>query len=124
MPPTELGRSRDDGDGRMSEKMSDAQLRAILTEIWGPPWKRKPKPKVVTNEGVEVRNATVKVSPDDPNYRRDDGGVVKVRRNDYVTINMSAWEEQQRQKKEDRRHRRRLDPARLGLYGPVDEDDE
>jgi hypothetical protein len=105
------------------QKMTDAQLRAILTEIWGPP--RKPnKPKVVTNEGVEVRDATVKVSPDDPNYRKDDGGVVKVKRNDFVTINMSVWEEQQRQRREDRRFRRMLDPARLGLYGPVDDDDE
>jgi hypothetical protein len=106
----------------MSEKISDAQLREILTEIWGPP-RPKPKPKVVTNEGVEIRDATVKVSPDDPNYRQDDGGLVKVRRKDFVTINMAAWEEQQRLKMEDRRHRRRLDPARMGLYGPVDEND-
>jgi hypothetical protein len=108
----------------MSEKMSDAQLRAILTEIWGPPWKRKPKPKVVTNEGVEVRDVTVKVSPDDPNYRQDDGGVVKVRRNDFVTINMSAWEEQIRQRREDRLRLKEIDPYRLGLYGPIDDEDD
>jgi hypothetical protein len=103
------------------QKMSDAELRAILTEIWGPP--RKPRPKVVTNEGKEIRDAIVTVSPADPNYRESDDGVVKVRRKDFVTVNMAVYEEQQRQRREDRRRRRELDPFRLGLYGPIDEDD-
>jgi hypothetical protein len=109
----------------MSERqeMTDAEVDAILDRIWGPP-PPKPKPKAVTSEGTVIRDATVKVSPDDPNYKKDDGGVVKVKRSDFVTINMAAYEEQQRQRREDRRHRRRLDPARLGLYGPVDDDDE
>jgi hypothetical protein len=109
----------------MSEekKMTDAEVDAILDKIWGPA-PPKPKPKAVTNDGEVIRDATVKVSPDDPNYKKDDGGVVKVKRNDFVRINMEVWEEQQRQRREDRRHRRRLDPARLGLYGPVDDDDE
>ena len=50
--------------------------------------------------------------------------VVQVRRPDYVTINMKAYEEQQRLKaewkEEDRRRRKELDPDRLGLYGPID----
>ena len=104
------------------KKMTDAEVDAILDRIWGPP-PPKPKPKAVTSEGEVIRDATVKVSPDDPNYRRDDGGVVKVRRNDFVRINMAAYEEQQRQRREDRRHRRRLDPSRLGHWGPIDEDE-
>lgn len=103
--------------------MSDAELKALLEEIWGPP-RRKPKPKVVTSDGNEVRDALVRVSPDDPNYRKDDDGMVRVRRADFVTINIPLWEEQQRLKREDRRRRREIDPYRLGLYGPIDDDED
>ena len=104
------------------QTMTDDEIMTILTEIWGPP--RKPdKPKVVTSDGELVRDAQVKVSPADPNYAKSEDGMVKVRRKDFVTINMRAWEEQQAWKREDRLRRRALDPARLGIWGPLDEDD-
>jgi hypothetical protein len=108
----------------MSEdrKMSRAEVKAIIEEIWGPP--PKPKPKVVTTEAGVVRNANVRVSPSDPNYAASDNGVVKVRRSsDFVTIRMDLYEEQMRLKREDRLRRKALDPARLGIWGPTDEDD-
>jgi hypothetical protein len=108
------------------QKMTSQEVRAILYEIWGPPpnpkpeiWglpPPKPKPKVVTSDGEAVRDATVKVSEADPNYKKSDEGVVQVRREDWVTVNMQAYEEQQWLKAEDRRHRREIDPCRLGHW--------
>ena len=83
----------------------------------------RPRPRLVCVDGRVVGDAVVVVSERDPNYPGSDGGVVRVRRSDFVTINMAVWEEQQRQKREDRRLRRALDPCRLGLYGPIDEDE-
>jgi hypothetical protein len=103
-------------------KMTRAEVKAIIEEIWGPP-PPKPKPKVVVDEAEVIRNADVRVSPDDPNYRKSDEGMVRVRRSDFVTINMEVWEEQMKQKRIDRLRRKALDPARLGIWGPVDEDD-
>ena len=103
------------------QKMTFEEMEAILDEICGP--KPKPKPKVVANEGEVVRDVEVQVSPKDPNFRKADDGMVRVRRPGFVTINMEVWEEQQRQKKEDRRHRREIDPARMGIWGPVDDED-
>src|SRR5262249_24090780 len=40
------------------------------------------------------------------------------------TARMDLWEEQRRQRKEERLRRRALDPCRLGLYGPIDDEDE
>jgi hypothetical protein len=97
------------------QKMTEAEVKAILYEIWGPP-RPKPKPKVVTSDAEVVRDADVKVSDADPNYPKSDEGVVKVRRADFVTINMKAWEEQQWLKAEDRRHRRMIDPCRMGHW--------
>ena len=102
------------------QKMTDAELDAILTRIWGP--KRRPKPKAVASEGEVVRDADVKVSTADPNYSKSNEGVVQVRRNDWVTIRMDLYEEQQRQKAEDRIRRKELDPYRMGLYGPTDDE--
>jgi len=101
-----------------------AELVALLEKALGLTPRPRPKPKFVVNEEEVVRDADVRVSPSDPNYRGSDEGVVKVRRSDFVRINMEVWEAQQRQKKEDRRLRRALDPCRLGLYGPIDDDDE
>jgi len=101
-----------------------AELVAMLEKALGLTPKPKPKPKAVVDDGEVVRDADVRVSPADPNYRGSDGGVVKVRSNEFVRINMEVWEAQQRQKREDRRLRRALDPCRLGLYGPIDDDDE
>ena len=101
-----------------------AELVALLEKALGITPKPKPKPKVVVNEDGVVHDADVRVSPADPNYRGSDEGVVRVRRSDFVRINIEVWEAQQRQKREDRRLRRALDPCRLGLYGPIDDDDE
>ena len=101
-----------------------AELVALLEKALGITPKPKPKPKVVVNEDGVVHDADVRVSPADPNYRGSDEGLVKVRRSDFVTINMPLWEEQQAAKREERRHRRIIDPCRLGLYGPVDDEDE
>jgi len=96
-----------------------AELLAMLEEVIGPVL--APKPKVVVNEAGVVRDADAHVSRADPNYRGSDGGVVKVRRNDVVRINMEVWEAQQEQKREDRLRRRLLDPYRLGHWGPIDD---
>jgi hypothetical protein len=98
-----------------------AELVALLEKALGLTPRPKPKPKAVVDDGEVVRDADVRVSPTDPNYRGSDEGVVRVRRSDFVTINMEAWEAQQRAKAEDRRLRRALDPYRLGHWGPIDD---
>src|SRR5262245_24473520 len=105
----------------MSEdrKMSTADVKAIIEEIWGPP--PKPKPRVVATEAGVVRDADVRVSPSDPNYAASEEGVVRVRRPGFVTLRMDLYEEQMQAKREDRLRRRVLDPARLGIWGPTDE---
>ena len=101
-----------------------AELVALLEKALGLSPRPRPKPKAVVDDGEVVRDADVRVGPADPNYRGSDEGVVRVRRSDFVRINMEVWEAQQRQKREDRRLRRALDPCRLGLYGPIDDEDE
>ena len=107
----------------MNEKpeWTDEEVEAVLDRIWGP--KPKPKPKVVTNDGEVIRDAIVRVGPADRNYGKSEEGVVTVRRSDFVTINMELYEAQQEDKREARKQRRRLDPSRLGHWGPTDEDD-
>ena len=100
---------------------SSEQIEAWLDELEGI---RPPKPKAVVVEDQVVRDADPHVSRADPNYSGSDEGVVRVRRSDFVTINMGLWEAQQREKKEARRLRRALDPYRLGHWGPVDDRDE
>src|SRR6476620_528801 len=104
------------------QKMTEAEVKAILYEIWGPP-RPKTKPKVVTSDAEIVRDADVKVSNADPNYPKSEEGVVRVRRSEFVTIRMDLWEEQQRQKRAEKFHRKMLDPYRMGHWGPVNEDD-
>jgi len=101
-----------------------AELVALLEKIMGLTPKPKPKAKVVTSEAGVIRDADVKVSPADPNYAGSDAGVVKVRRSDFVTVNMAAYEQQRREQEEYRRKRRALDPSRLGHWGSVDDEDE
>jgi len=36
--------------------------------------------------------------------------------NDFVTLRLDLYEEQMRQKAADRRHRKMIDPARMGLW--------
>jgi hypothetical protein len=98
-----------------------AELIAELEEIIG---HRMDRPKVVASETEVVRDADVRVSRADPNYPKSQEGMIRVRRNDFVTIRMDLWEEQQRQKRGEKLHRRQLDPYRLGHWGPIDEDDE
>lgn len=94
-----------------------AELLALLEEELGlvPP-RKKPAVKVVVEEAEVVRDADVRVSRSDPNYPGSDEGVVRVRRNDFVTIRMDLWEEQQRMKREDRLRRREIDPFRMGHW--------
>jgi hypothetical protein len=100
----------------------EAEIWAELDELLGP--LPKPKPKVVTREDAgTIRDADVAVSRADKNYPNSDEGIVRVRRPDFVTINIAAWEEQQRWKAEDRRRRRELDPFRIGHWGPLDDED-
>ena len=99
-----------------------AELIAALEELIGP--KRMARPKVVTRDNDIVRDADPHVSRADPNYVQSEQGVVRVRRSDWVTVRVDLWEEQTRQKREERLRRRALDPCRLGLYGPIDDEDE
>src|SRR5262245_6665264 len=98
-----------------------AELVALMEKALGLTPKPKPKPKAVVDEGEVVRDADVRVSPADPNYHGSDEGIVRVRRSDFVTINMELYEAQQEAKREDRRMRRRLDPFRLGHWNDPDE---
>jgi hypothetical protein len=100
-----------------------AELVALMEKALGLTPKPKPKPRVVVNDGEVVRDAIVRVGPADRNYCGSDEGVVRVRRGDFVTINMAVWEAQQEDKREARRRRRMLDPYRLGHWGPIDEDE-
>src|SRR5262245_36507804 len=98
-----------------------AELWAELEEMIGNP--PPDKPKVTNDDGTVIRDADPVVSRADPNYPGSDSGVVRVRRrSDFVTINMELWEAQQADKREARRQRRMLDPARLGHWGPTDDD--
>jgi len=92
-----------------------AELLALFKEELGI-GKPKAKPKVVTSEAEVIRDAVVRVSPDDPNYPNSKDGTVEVRPKDWVKINMEVWEEQQRQKIEDRMRLREIDPFRLGHW--------
>jgi hypothetical protein len=103
----------------------EAQLKAEWDELLRPFLPKKkplPKPKIVVSEGQTVRDADVAVSPADRNARAAVDGMVRVRRADFVTVNMAAYEAQQADKDRERAVRRARDPYRLGLYGNVDED--
>jgi len=50
--------------------------------------------------------------------------VEKPKRPDWVTVDIAAWEEQQREKRRYKRYLRELDPCKLGLYGPIDDEEE
>jgi hypothetical protein len=94
-----------------------AEIRALLNPT------PRPKPKVVTSGGDVIRDAIVKVAPEDPNAKGGDR-VISVRRPGFVTINIPLWEHQQAEKAEDRKRMRELDPFRVGHWGPIDEDDD
>ena len=93
-----------------------AELVALMEKALGLTPKPKPKPKAVVDDGEVVRDADVRVSPADPNYHASEEGVVRVRRNDFVRINMELYEAQMEARREDRVRRRALDPFRLGHW--------
>src|SRR5215472_16557827 len=93
-----------------------AELVALMEKALGLTPRPKPKPKVVVSEDGGVRDADVKVSPADPNYHGSEEGVVRVRRADFVTINMELYEAQQQAKRDERMRRREIDPFRLGHW--------
>src|SRR5262245_15879352 len=95
-----------------------AEIRALLNPA------KPSKPKVVTSEGDVIRDAVVRVAPEDPNARGRDDRVVNVRRADWVTINFKEYERQQAEKAAYKRYLRELDPFRLGHWGPIDDDDD
>jgi hypothetical protein len=97
-----------------------AEIEARLDAVLGISKPKPAKPKVVTSDGRSIRDAVVRVAPEDPNARGGDR-VVEVRREDFVTINFELYELQQAEKAAHRRYLRELDPCRLGLYGSLDE---
>jgi hypothetical protein len=100
-----------------------AEIIAALEKKCGP--LPKVMPKVVTREDAgTIRDADVAVSRADKNYPNSDEGFVRVRRPDWVTIDIGKWEEQQAEKRRYKRYLKDLDPCRLGLYGPIDDEDE
>jgi hypothetical protein len=97
-----------------------AELVALMEKALGLTPKPKPKPKVVVNEGEVVRDADVRPSPADPNYGGSDEGFIRVRRSQFVRINMDLYEAQQAAKREERLRRRMLDPFRLGHWNEAE----
>ncbi len=116
------------------------EVKALLDEILGPePKPQPPKPKVVVETGVVVRDADVVVSPTDVNARRRGGDTgVRVRRSmpppepplppmrlGEVRIDLGAaqrqWEINRADRLADRARRRSLDPFDYGHWGPRDE---
>jgi hypothetical protein len=104
------------------------EIQAMIDELAAvlPPRNRvvipTPAAKVVVNEDRVVRDANPHVSRADPNFANSDEGVVTVRRPGFVTIDMALYEQQQAWKAAQRRHRRAIDPFRLGHWGPNDDD--
>ena len=119
--------------GSVVSEERKAQLLAMLEDELGigpdgkPKSAKKPEEKsaaaaVVVSDAKVVRDALVRVSPDDPNYRGSEGGVVKVRKGEVI-VRIDLWERQQALAREERQRRRELDPFRLSLYGPIDDDE-
>ena len=102
----------------------EAELSAVAKEFLRDYYHTVPKPKAVVVEDQVVRDADVEVSKSDKNSPMGDDKVVRVRRPDYVTINMEAYEEQQAEKARYKRYLRELDPCRLGIYGPIDDEED
>lgn len=104
-----------------------AELRAEVQKLFGPYRKPKPKPKVVAEDGVVVRDADVVVSPRDPNATDNKPKVVQVRAPDpgWLRQKPTADEEQiiaaNRARMANARLRREADPFGLGHWGPTNE---
>ena len=112
---------------------------------------RPAKPKAVVENGLVVRETEARVSNSDPNYEGSDGGVVRVRRDDWleearrqnralihgrgrgwkVEVDKTTsvvegkvdplFEQQRDWRREQRRLRKALDPFRIGHWGDGDD---
>ena len=118
---------------------NDFDIDAELDKLFGP-WKPKPpKPKVVTDDGTNVRDVDVVVSRKDVNARERGSEEVRAvapdpewltqpyrpMRHDCVTINGAEadrqyWERQASADR-DRQLRRDLDPFNTGVWGSRDD---
>jgi uncharacterized protein YndB with AHSA1/START domain len=105
----------------MSTNLTPETLALIDEYFPKPP---PPKPKVIARDGEIIRDAKVRVSTDDPNAVH--GEVVEVRRPDFVTIDMAAYEAQREAeawaRAADRAHRRAIDPFGYGHWGTGEDD--
>jgi hypothetical protein len=70
--------------------------------------------KLVADKGHIVDKAAVHLSPSDPNWHGSNS--------QYVIIREDLAEAQRADREAYRRYLRELDPNRLGLYGPIDDD--
>jgi hypothetical protein len=75
---------------------------------------RRSRTKLVSDQGQIVGRAAVHLSPSDPNWRGSNS--------QYVIVREDLAEAQRVEREAYRRYLRELDPCRLGLYGPVDDD--
>jgi hypothetical protein len=75
---------------------------------------RRSRTKLVSDQGQIVGAAAVHLSPSDPNWRGSNS--------QYVIIREDLAEAQRVEREAYRRYLRELDPCKLGLYGPVDDD--
>jgi hypothetical protein len=104
----------------------EAELSAVAKEFLRDYYHTVPKPKAVVVEDQVVRDADVEVSRADKNSPMGDDKVVRVRRPDYVTINMAEYERQRNEKAAERQRRKwereynNLDPLIWGY----DEDED
>jgi hypothetical protein len=103
-----------------------AEVEALLDDILGPEPTARPKPKVVADAGVVVRDADVVVSPVDPNARARAATGVRVRRQPPAESPMASMlrrevERRYWEREADRQRHRMLDPFGLGHWGPRDE---
>jgi hypothetical protein len=76
-----------------------AQIRALLNPTPKPP---PSKPKVVTSNGATIRNAVVRVAPEDPNAKARNDRIV------LVTINQLEAERQRAEEEWEAERDKRL----------------
>ena len=103
------------------QAMIDAEVNELFGDLIGKP---KPRTKVVTKEDQVIRDADVAVSKADKNYPSGEDKVVRVRRPDFVTINIAEWERQREEKAAYKRYLRNLDGWEKLVYGAVDQDED
>jgi bifunctional pyridoxal-dependent enzyme with beta-cystathionase and maltose regulon repressor activities len=84
----------------------EAELNAVVKEFLRDYYHTVPKPKTVVVKDQVVRDADVEVSKADKNYPTSEDKVVRVRRPDYVRIDMAAYERQRAEKAAERQRRK------------------